>query len=158
MMDVLAKEISDALQQSQSFRIHDPTLSDLTNNDIIQFSIHTLEHYEKFEHFSASVEPKKRQTIRTLVHLLQFRELYDTQQYEQALQIMERINIIPFTDDFNHLQNLVNQFDGLDETVKKNIPEILLNTMDILYKIWVNLTSNPAVPDVVSTGDIWYFA
>lgn len=150
MMQVLAKEMSDALQQPQSFRMNDPTLSDLTNNEIIQFSTYTLEHYEKFKQFSAEVQPRERHTVRTLIDLLRFRDLYETQQYVQALQVLELVNIIPFTDDFNQLQNLVNQFGSLDETIRKNIPEILLNTMDILYKIWCDLTSNPSVPGVVS--------
>jgi hypothetical protein len=48
------------------------------------------------------------------------------------------------------MQLLVSQFSTLDETIKKNIPELLLNAMDILYKIWAAHSSSISAPIAVS--------
>lgn len=150
MIDVLAKELSDALQQSRSFRATDPALSNRSNDEIIRSAMQTMENYEKNEQFCAVIDGRRRQTIRVLIHLLEFRSLYEKNQYEQALQLFEYVNVVPLTEDFNHMQLLVNQFNTLDETIKKNIPELLLNAMDILYKIWAAHSSNMSVSNVVS--------
>ncbi|KAI9482779.1 MAG: Nup93/Nic96-domain-containing protein [Benjaminiella poitrasii] len=141
MVDVLAKELSDALQQPQSLRATDPTLSELSNDEIIQFSVQIMEHYEKHEAFSKVIDNKRKQTIRTLIQLLQFRTMYEKGQLEHAIQILEQTNIIPFTKDFNQTQRLVDRFSHLDESILKNMPEILLNAMDILYKLWATYSS-----------------
>jgi nuclear pore complex protein Nup93 len=154
MVDVLAKELSDALQQSQSFRATDPTLSQLSNDEIIRSATETMENYEKHEQFCAVIDSQRKQTIRGLIHLLEFRSLYEKGHYGQALQLLEYINVIPLTEDFYHMQLLVSQFNTLDETIKKNIPELLLNAMDILYKIWDAQSSNLSTPTAVSSFDV----
>lgn len=150
MVDVLAKELSDALQQSQADRIIDCTLSDAPNVAIIQFATETMQHYEKFEPFTTVITPERQNTIRILIQLLQFRTLYEQNEYEKAFQQLEQVNVVPLRHDHYHIRLLVDQFNTLDDNIKKNIPEILLNAMDILYKTWASHTSQSSASRYVS--------
>jgi nuclear pore complex protein Nup93 len=136
MVDVLAKELSDALQQPQSFRATDPKLSQLSNTEIIDFAINTMNQYEDNQHISPLIDASKKATIRTLIQLLIFRVAYEEGRYETALQLIQQTDVIPLEGSIDQLQLYANQFPGLAETIKKNIPELLLNVMDILYKMW----------------------
>ncbi|GAA5803362.1 hypothetical protein HPULCUR_008841 [Helicostylum pulchrum] len=138
MADVLAKELSDALQQPQSFRATDPTLSQYSNTEIIQFALETIRHCENKQYISSSIDESKKVTIRILIQLLQFRVAYEQGQHETALQLMQQANVIPLQGNMEQIQLYVNQFGNLAETIKKNIPELLLNAMDSLYKLWSN--------------------
>ncbi|KAG2214436.1 hypothetical protein INT47_000992, partial [Mucor saturninus] len=136
MVDILAKELSDALQKPQSYRITDPKLSQLSNKEIIDFSIKTMNQYESNEYISSLIDDTRKATIRTLIQALLFRVAYEEGRYETALQHIQQADIIPLEGDSNQLQLYAYRFSGLDENVKKNIPELLLNVMDILYKAW----------------------
>lgn len=47
------------------------------------------------------------------------------------LQTIQRLNIIPFNN--SDIKAKVNQFGQLSEEVRRNIPEVLMATMNILY-------------------------
>lgn len=149
MVDVLAKELSDALQKPQSYRITDPKLSQLSNKEIIDFSITTMNQYESNEYISSLIDDTRKATIRTLIQALLFRVAYEEARYDTALQHIQQADIIPLEGDPNQLQLYAYRFSSLDENVKKNIPELLLNVMDILYKAWVTNRS-PSVSVRVS--------
>lgn len=141
MVDVLTKELSDALQQPLSYRITDPSLSEKSNEEIVQFAIDTMTHFEKLQHISIIVDDYRRNTVRTLILLLQFRIAYEHGQYEQAINLINSAQVIPLGGDLNQIHYFAMQFEKLSETIKKNIPELLLNVMDILYKVWINYSS-----------------
>ncbi|KAL9550891.1 hypothetical protein MBANPS3_004514 [Mucor bainieri] len=143
MVDVLIKELTDALQQSHADRIIDLTLSDEPNTAIIQFTKEAMEYYTKFEPFTKVVTEERQNTIRILTHLLQFRTYYDQKEYDIAMQHLGSAEIIPLRYDHQHILRLVQLFNTLDDSVKKNVPEILLNAMDILYKTWASFLSRP---------------
>ncbi|KAI9366537.1 Nup93/Nic96-domain-containing protein [Pilaira anomala] len=140
MMFVVAKELSDALYQTQSFRSTNPSLSLNSNTEIIQFALETVQYYEDNQYISPLIDENKKTTAHILIQLLQFRVAYDAGQYDKALQLIQQVNIIPIGGDFEHLRLLSEQFNGLDELIKKNIPELMLNIMDCLLKI---KTSSP---------------
>jgi hypothetical protein len=141
MVDVLTKELSDALQQPQSYRVTDPTLSIMSNDQIIAFAIDTMNHFDKLQHISNLIDNSRKNTVRILIQLLQFRVAYERDEHEQALQIMEYTNVIPLGGDLSRVQYFSTQFENLAETIKKNIPELLLNVMDILYKFWLKYSA-----------------
>lgn len=155
MADVLAKELSDALQQPQSFRATDPTLSQYSNTEIIQFALDTIRHYENKQYISSLIDESKKVTIRILIQLLQFRVAHEQGQHETALQLMQQANVIPLQGNMEQIQLFVNQFGHLAETIKKNIPELLLNVMDTLYKLWSD-NSGPASVNLLRTKKIGF--
>lgn len=150
MVDALARELSDALQQPQSYRATDPTLSELSNEEIIQFALDTMHQYEQNQYVNSLIDDVRKNTIRILIQLLQFRVYYENTQYEIALQYMNQTNVIPLAGETRVVQTYVVQFQQLDESIKKNIPELMLNVMDIVYKIWVTYNDSMNVPESVS--------
>ncbi|KAI8371915.1 Nup93/Nic96-domain-containing protein [Blakeslea trispora] len=134
MIDVLAKKLSHSLQTRP-----DPIYQNNDNEATIQFAMETMSHYEKREQFSIAVDSHRRLTIRTLVDLLIFRRSYQHDTAEHALQKLIQLNIIPLTLDYDGIQQAVAQFNtGLDQTIKDNIPELLMNAMDVVYRTWVD--------------------
>lgn len=136
MVDVLAKELSDALQKPQSSRVADPKLSQLSNKEIVDFATSTMKQYESNEYISPLIDASKKATIRTLIQALLFRIAYEEGRYETALQYIQQADIIPLDEGADQLQLYAYRFTDLDENIKKNIPELMLNVMDILYKAW----------------------
>lgn len=53
---------------------------------------------------------------------------------------MENLDLLPL--DALSLDKKVESFKLFDQTVKRNIPEILLATMDLLYKLYGNIKSS----------------
>ncbi|GAN05672.1 NIC-domain-containing protein [Mucor ambiguus] len=143
VVDVLVKELTDALQQSHADRVIDLTLSDEPNEAIIQFTKEAMDCYSKFEPFTKVVTAERQNTIRILTHLLQFRTFYDQKEFDMAMQHLESTDIIPLRYDHQYILRLAELFNLLDDSIKKNVPEILLNTMDILYKTWVSFLNRP---------------
>ncbi|KAG1053251.1 hypothetical protein G6F43_004655 [Rhizopus delemar] len=150
LYEVLAKELSDALQHTQSTRFLDPKLSYSTNQEMIEFATEAVEDYKNQQHLKLALDAKKVYTVHTLIQLLQFRMFYEEGQYHQAIATIQSMNIVPFNDQFNFIQQAADRFEQLDETIRKNIPEILLNIMDIFHKIWESYMSasvNVAIPN-----------
>lgn len=150
MVDALARELSDALQQPQSYRATDPTFSELSNEEIIQFALDTMHQYEQSQYVNSLIDDVRKNTIRILIQFLQFRVYYENTQYEIALQYINQTNVIPLAGETRVIQTYVVQFQQLDESIKKNIPELMLNVMDIVYKIWVTYNDSMNVPESVS--------
>lgn len=153
MVDVLIKGLTDALQQSHTDRIIDLTVSDEPNTAIIQFTKEAMDYYTKFEPFTTVVTAERQNTIRILIHLLQFRTFYDQNEFDMAMQHLESTDIIPLRYDHQYVLRLVERFNVLDDSIKKNVPEVLLNTMDILYKTWAALVHRPAVSRISASFD-----
>lgn len=148
----MAKELSDALQHTQSTRFLDPKLSYSTNQEMIEFATEAVEDYKNQQHLKLALDAKKVYTVHTLIQLLQFRMFYEEGLYHQAIATIQSMNIVPFNDQFNFIQQAADRFEQLDETIRKNIPEILLNIMDIFHKIWESYMSasvNVAIPNNV---------
>lgn len=156
MVDVLIKELTDALQQSHADRVIDLTLSDEPNSAIIQFTKKAMDIYTKFEPFTKAVTAERQNTIHILIHFLQFRTYYDQKEFDMAMQHLESTDIIPLRYDHQYVLRLVGRFNSLDGSIKKNVPEILLNAMDIVYKTWLSLQNRPAVSRLSALLDAFY--
>ncbi|KAI8970095.1 Nup93/Nic96-domain-containing protein [Mycotypha africana] len=136
MVDVLIKKLSDALQQPQFYRTADPSLSTASNEETIKFATETLTYHENLEAFVSTIDNQRRHTISKLIQLLRFRDFYEKELYEPAMHVLEEADVIPLVNNFEKIQMLVNQFNTLDSSIRKTVPELLLNAMDILYKTW----------------------
>lgn len=147
---MLAKELSDVLQQSKLSRLSDTTVS---NKDMLQFATQTVQECQQQQHLKALPNADKVLTVHLLIQLVHFRILYEQGDFFPAISIIRETQLIPFDEQLGHVQLAAEQFEHLHETIKKNIPEILLNVMDILYKLWETYSSaslNVAISNNVS--------
>ncbi|KAI8883137.1 NIC-domain-containing protein [Backusella circina FSU 941] len=140
VFDVLIKQLSDALQTPQSTRETNPTLSKLSNNDIIHFSNSIINSYSSL---MSMIDANKQTTVHILVELVKFRVLYESMEYRQALQVVTGTGVFPLGD--HGTQQTVDRCVGLNEGILRNLPELLLNVMDTLYKLWVEFSKHPSM-------------
>jgi len=74
------------------------------------------------------------ETCKTLVTLVDFFSFAQAGQVDQAIQAIESTGLLPIGDRYNNTQ-LVSGFDSLDHAIKKNFPQIITTTMDLLYAL-----------------------
>uniref|UniRef100_T1ISV4 Uncharacterized protein n=1 Tax=Strigamia maritima TaxID=126957 RepID=T1ISV4_STRMM len=80
-------------------------------------------------------------TFYLLLDLITFFNQYHAQKYQDAIDIMQRLRIIPFRQE--EVEDRVNMFRLYAEEVRKIFPDILLATMTILYT-FSKSAKNPA--------------
>ncbi|KAF9950637.1 hypothetical protein BGZ65_006474, partial [Modicella reniformis] len=92
---------------------------------------------------SQQIAPRNLDTCGTLLKLVEFSELYDRAKYEAAISVIEDLGLIPLEGDMAQISKKADQFQGLDECVARNFPDVLLKTMESLYKLYQNFKMSP---------------
>ncbi|KAG0247598.1 hypothetical protein BG011_001242, partial [Mortierella polycephala] len=87
--------------------------------------------------------PKNLETCQILLKLVEFTELYDRAKYEAAISVIEDLDLIPLEADMSMIAKKADKFQGLDECVARNFPDVLLKTMESLYKLYQTLKMSP---------------
>ena len=77
-----------------------------------------------------NARPEIASVLYLLLDLMTFFDYYHSQAYNDALDTIQRLNIIPVNN--SDIKAKVNQFGQLAEEVRRNIPEVLMATMNIL--------------------------
>lgn len=70
-------------------------------------------------------------TFYLLLDLMTFFNLFHNNQYSEALDTMKKLNVLPFEAD--EVEQKVNAFSLYSEEIRRNLPEVLLATMNILH-------------------------
>ncbi|KAG0211674.1 Nup93/Nic96-domain-containing protein [Mortierella sp. GBAus27b] len=89
------------------------------------------------------IAPRNLETCGILLKLVEFTELYDRAKYEAAISVIEELDLIPLEADMSIIAKKADQFQGLDECVARNFPDVLLKTMESLYKLYHNFKMSP---------------
>lgn len=71
-------------------------------------------------------------TFYLLLDLLTFFDYYHANQYDEALDTIQKLQLLPFT--LNKVESKVSEFNTYPEEVRRNIYDILIATMNILHK------------------------
>ncbi|XP_054164411.1 nuclear pore complex protein Nup93-like [Oppia nitens] len=87
-----------------------------------------------------NASPEVAQTFYLLIDLMTFFDYYHNQQYNDALDTIIKLKILPF--ESSDIEMKVNQFSRYSEEVRRNIADILLATMNILYPKYKELKSS----------------
>merc|ERR1712051_255598 len=66
-----------------------------------------------------------------LLDLMAFFDLFHTKKLDEALDIISKIKIIPLAQ--SEIDSMVSTFRVLSDEVRRNVPDILLATMNILF-------------------------
>ncbi|KAG0232661.1 hypothetical protein BGW42_008001 [Actinomortierella wolfii] len=88
---------------------------------------------------STRISDKNRETCRTLLQLVNFMEQYDRGKYEVAIAVIEQLDFIPLEADMAKITKKVEEFKNLDESVARSFPEILVKTMESIYRLYTEL-------------------
>ena len=93
-----------------------------------------LAFYSRQPVISSQLKKDLLETCRTLVALVDFFSFAQAGQVDQAIQAIESTGLLPIGDRYNNSQ-LVSGFESLDHAIKKNFPQIITTTMDLLYAL-----------------------
>ncbi|KAI9029295.1 Nup93/Nic96-domain-containing protein [Hyaloraphidium curvatum] len=107
-------------------------------------------YYDGNPTISARVSPEERETCAVLVALLQFMRDYEEAKLESALQNQIDLGILPLDvrsrasradanptpEEVSAIRRAADAVGNLHESIQRNMPTIILATMDCLYRLW----------------------
>jgi hypothetical protein len=73
------------------------------------------------------------ETCEKLLGLVDFIELYKKQDYENALNVIQNIDLFPFEEDISIIKQKAAAIEGFDGQLKNCVAELLLITMRCIY-------------------------
>lgn len=87
-----------------------------------------------------NASPEVSQTFYLLLDLMTFFDYFHSQQYNDAFDTIVKLKILPFRS--SEIDMKVNQFGRYSEEVRRNIADILLATINILYSQYKEIKSS----------------
>ncbi|KAH9418444.1 Nucleoporin nup93 [Dermatophagoides pteronyssinus] len=116
---------------------------DSKRNRIEEFAIRIAERYCN-QKCNASKELKS--TFYLLIDLMTFFDYYHNQQYNEALDTIIKLNIFPLRP--SEIDGKVNDFTNYPDEIRRNIPDLLLATMDILCAQYKEIKNS--IPKIIN--------
>jgi nuclear pore complex protein Nup93 len=91
-----------------------------------------------FQNYSQSgaiqfVDPRKKATLHTLCNLISFFNLYNAEDYAEALKFIIKLDLLPYQS--SDIDPLANAFKFLDSSIKNNFSQIAIVTMKSLVHL-----------------------
>jgi len=102
-----------------------------------------INEYVQDPKINQQIVPRNLETCGILLKLVEFMELYERAKYEAAVSVIEELDLIPLEADMTMIAKKAERFQNLDECVARNFPDVLLKTMESLYKLYQTLKSSP---------------
>jgi len=94
---------------------------------------------ERYFSIRSQLPHQASSTFFLLIDLMTFFDYYHDRQNNDALQTIKKLGIVPFK--MSETEQKVNLFNQYDEEVRRNIPDILLATMNIVYNQYKQIKS-----------------
>ncbi|KAJ2714406.1 nuclear pore complex subunit, partial [Coemansia spiralis] len=104
-----------------------------------------LEHYKQREHIARVLDERSVATCNTLLLLLAFLNCHRCTAYEEALETIERTQLLPLDGDVSLAAQHAEKVRNVDESITRNFSLILLATMDTLTQLHAGLKESPFV-------------
>ncbi|CAG8518550.1 8653_t:CDS:10 [Ambispora gerdemannii] len=79
-----------------------------------------------------------------LLDLTEFVKFYNQKDYVRALELIERMNIVPLEADMAEMAKRNQELSGKSEEIRRNYPAIMLLTMECLYECHQQLKTRPS--------------
>jgi nuclear pore complex protein Nup93 len=112
-------------------------------DDLVTSARGILDHYDRSAIVLHRISKKARETCNILLRLKEAFALQEQNRLEDALNVIEQLNIIPLDGDLVTIIRRAEEFKELDESILRNFDTVLLTTMNILYKIHAALKESP---------------
>lgn len=90
-------------------------------------------------------------TFYLLLDLMQFFDLYHAGQLDTALDVMQKLKLVPLRND--SVEERVAAFRQYNDEIRRNFPDVLLATMNILYENYRKIRGTGLSPLVESQRD-----
>ncbi|KAI8051188.1 Nup93/Nic96-domain-containing protein [Syncephalis plumigaleata] len=112
-------------------------------DDLVSQAQNIRTHYERFSHIITRVSEEHRITLGILIQLYDFFMMCNKERYEDALQLMEQLNLVPLQADTPNVIYYCERLKYADDAIARNLPELLLATMDAVYQVYKQLRDSP---------------
>ncbi|KAH9822442.1 Nup93/Nic96-domain-containing protein [Melampsora americana] len=119
------------------------TISLTASEDILVVAKNIMEHYDRTNSISCKISKKNRETCGLLLKLKTILNLHEKGRNEQALGILDSIELLPTGNDLVQIIRKSEQIKDLDESIMKNLDLIVLCGMNILFKVFNDLKDSP---------------
>ncbi|KAK9241385.1 Nup93/Nic96-domain-containing protein [Lipomyces kononenkoae] len=105
--------------------------------DPVQLARNMMSVYTNNGEILRKVTPKNREACAMLLHIVDARRAYEAGRWEECLQFVESVNVLPMelTNNTGSIRRRAQQFGGLDESVARNVPMLLVLAMDSFVRI-----------------------
>ncbi|TIA94364.1 hypothetical protein E3P81_00121 [Wallemia ichthyophaga] len=117
--------------------------NDRSQDELFELSNNILSHYKRDARIAHRVDKNNRETLQVLLKLKEILKHYEQSQLDFALDGIEQLNIIPLSGDVISITRKAEDFKEINESISRNFSDILLVTMNILFKIHANLKESP---------------
>ncbi|KAI8328836.1 Nup93/Nic96-domain-containing protein [Chlamydoabsidia padenii] len=104
----------------------------MTLSQLVEFIQSTMVRYQQHQHLPQLLDDSKRRTVDVLIQFVKGKEHYDQGRYHQALKTIGLTGVIPIGKG---VCESVEQLKLLDTIICNSLPDVLLMTMDALYKL-----------------------
>ncbi|KAG1675942.1 Nuclear pore complex protein Nup93 [Nymphon striatum] len=121
-------KVLELMNELLSQVVAQPKAPQSKRNRLQTMAIDIVERYKRYGH-NASKE--RSGTFYLLIDLSTFFDFYYSKNLMKALNVMLSIQLIPFQEE--EVEERVNNFRHLPDEVRRNLPDVLLATMNILY-------------------------
>ncbi|KAL0093924.1 Nup93/Nic96-domain-containing protein [Phycomyces blakesleeanus] len=105
------------------------------NDELVKFSRELLTRYKRTPNIKCNIPLSKTYTVDTLLNILHFRELYESGRYDDAIQYMLRLNVVPLHDENDNVCQTLRQLKSGDKVIVKCIPKIVRILVDALERL-----------------------
>ncbi|KAK9433666.1 Nup93/Nic96-domain-containing protein [Lipomyces doorenjongii] len=113
------------------------SLSLAAAEDPVQLARNMMAVYSNNGEILRKVTPKNREACAMLLHIVEARRAFEDGKWEQCLECVANVNVLPMelTNDTGSIRRRAQQFGGLDESVARNVPMLLVMAMESFVRI-----------------------
>ncbi|KAH9444949.1 hypothetical protein MJO29_013096 [Puccinia striiformis f. sp. tritici] len=119
------------------------TVSLTASEDIVAVANNVLAHYDRTSTISSRITRKNRDTCALLLRLKTVLDLHEQGKNEQALTMLDSIDLLPTGNDLVQIIRKSEQVKDLDDTIVKNLDVIVLSGMNILFQVFSSFKDSP---------------
>ncbi|OAV94325.1 hypothetical protein PTTG_03009 [Puccinia triticina 1-1 BBBD Race 1] len=119
------------------------TVSLTASEDIVAVANNVLAHYDRTSTISSRITRKNRETCALLLRLKAVLDLHEQGKNEQALSMLDSIDLLPTGNDLVQIIRKSEQVKDLDDTIVKNLDVIVLSGMNILFQVFSSFKDSP---------------
>lgn len=133
----------DMMEDGSNIAPKGATLSLTASEDIVAVANNVLAHYDRTTTISSRITRKNRETCALLLRLKSVLDLHHQGKNEQALNMLDLIDLLPIGNDLVQIIRKSEQVKDLDDTIVKNLDVIVLSGMNILFQVFTSLKDSP---------------
>ncbi|KAI9006631.1 Nup93/Nic96-domain-containing protein [Phycomyces nitens] len=134
-VDVLIQQLASSIRRPIQ---HPPTLHPQDQkwiDELDTFTCQLIDSYKKNVNVKDAISTSKLSTIDTLIQLLRFRVIYEQGHYEQALQHMYQVGVIPLNDINDNVYQTLSRLKAGDRVLIQCVPSLLTIVVNLLREL-----------------------